>query len=80
MPVFCISTNNVPLATQSKTNNPPTSWTASDTSFKKSSDTIIPADVSTCGQNTMSGFFEVISDFIISIEAGAKGDKGFSET
>ena len=26
------------------------------------------------------GFFEIISDFIISIEAGAKGDKGFSET
>ena len=72
-PVFSRFTKTVPLATQSRTNKPPCSCTASATALIKLSGTIRPAEVSTCGQQTTSGFSDRIAAIISSSGTGANG-------
>ena len=54
-PVLSMSTHSAPDATQSSTKSPPTACTASATARRYSSDSTMPAAVSTCGAKTTSG-------------------------
>ena len=67
-----MSTHIAPEAMQSSTNKPSTDSTASPIARKYSGGKIIPADVSTCGANTTSGFSFLIHATTSSIGGGAK--------
>ena len=71
-PAASISTQIVPDAIQSNTNNPPTSRTASDTARIYSSERIMPEDVSTCGEQTSDGLALRMAATTSSTGAGAK--------